>query len=247
MIRTGITLLLSFTVTLIAAQGVGINDDGANPDPSAILDVKSTSQGVLLPRMTNQERDQIANPAMGLMIFNTETGRINYFYDNLWYELGGTVIPVQNCTWSQDFTGLTSLPSGWTSSHSSQWRVESSDEAGGTSPELRFEYSYGSDQFWVRSGLIDMSSCVNLELKFKHYVPHVFWTSVDLKVQTSIDNSNWVNRDALEVSDESFGPATWTVDLSGVDGQSFYLRFVFEGSGWIIDGWYIDDISITEN
>ena len=46
---------------------------GATPDPSAMLDVQSTAKGVLFPRMTTTERNNIASPASGLMIFNTTT------------------------------------------------------------------------------------------------------------------------------------------------------------------------------
>lgn len=40
-------------------------------DPSALLDLKSTDRGVLMPRMTTAERSAIANPAEGLLVFNT--------------------------------------------------------------------------------------------------------------------------------------------------------------------------------
>jgi hypothetical protein len=46
---------------------------GTNPttmDPSSILEVESTTKGFLPPRMTETERDDIANPAKGLVIFN---------------------------------------------------------------------------------------------------------------------------------------------------------------------------------
>ena len=46
---------------------------GTIPDPSASLDVQSSSQGVLLPRLTTTERDAIISPATSLMIFNTTT------------------------------------------------------------------------------------------------------------------------------------------------------------------------------
>ncbi len=41
------------------------------PDPSAMLDVQSTSKGFLPPRMTTAERNAIENPATGLLVFNT--------------------------------------------------------------------------------------------------------------------------------------------------------------------------------
>lgn len=69
-------LILSFTmtVTLGFSQNVGINADGSTPDNSAMLDVKSTTSGVLLPRMTFAQRDAIVNPANGLMVFCTNCG-----------------------------------------------------------------------------------------------------------------------------------------------------------------------------
>jgi hypothetical protein len=41
------------------------------PDGSAILDVKSTSQGFLPPRLTTTQRNLISSPATGLTIYNT--------------------------------------------------------------------------------------------------------------------------------------------------------------------------------
>ncbi len=245
MIRISLFLLVFLIGHFSFGQGVGINSDASEPDPSAILDAKSTTQGVLFPRMTNEQRDQISNPAEGLMIFNTQTGRINYFHSDLWHEVFGSIIPNQNCQWSQDFTGLSSLPVGWTTSPS-QWTVYSSNDAGGISPELRFYYSGSVVQlFWVRTEMIDMSSCSNLELSFRHYVRH-YQNSFNLRVQTSTNGSTWINRATQTVTDD-ISATTWTVDLSAVDGQSFYLRFVYDGNEFDIFGWYIDDIIISGN
>ncbi|MCX6252355.1 MAG: hypothetical protein NTX61_16605 [Bacteroidetes bacterium] len=64
-------LFFSLLVNAAIAQ-VGINTDGTSPDPSAMLDVKSTSKGILILRMTQSERDVISTPAKGLMIFQTD-------------------------------------------------------------------------------------------------------------------------------------------------------------------------------
>lgn len=74
---------------LIAQDGVGINTD--NPDPSALLDVTSTSQGVLIPRMTNGERDLIASPARGLLIYSTTTNTFWYYNSSSWIEIASSV------------------------------------------------------------------------------------------------------------------------------------------------------------
>jgi len=64
-----ITMLLLLSNIMIAQ--VGINSDNSTPDPSAMLDVKSTNKGFLPPRMTTALRDAISQPAAGLTIYNT--------------------------------------------------------------------------------------------------------------------------------------------------------------------------------
>jgi len=59
------------------SQNIAINQDGALPDNSAILDVKSTTKGLLVPRMTAVQRTAIVNPATGLLVYQTDGGRLN--------------------------------------------------------------------------------------------------------------------------------------------------------------------------
>lgn len=67
---------------------VGINSDGSTPDASAMLDVKSTLKGLLIPRMAMTERDAITNPSIGLLIFQTDNNPGFYYYDGgSWTEL----------------------------------------------------------------------------------------------------------------------------------------------------------------
>lgn len=65
-------------------DGVSINNSGSLPDSSAILDVSSTDKGVLIPRMTESQRDSISSPALGLLIFNTTTNCINLWEGASW-------------------------------------------------------------------------------------------------------------------------------------------------------------------
>ena len=91
-----VTLLL-ISSTLFSQAG--INTDGSLPDPSAMLDVKSTNKGLLLPRMTAAQIGVIENPANGLQVFCTTDSKI-YAYisgSNIWKELlfgTGTIAPV---------------------------------------------------------------------------------------------------------------------------------------------------------
>ncbi len=74
-----------FVATSLMAQNVGINSDGSTPNASAMLDVKSTNSGILIPRMTETQRDAIASPATGLLVYQTnETPGFYYYSGTAW-------------------------------------------------------------------------------------------------------------------------------------------------------------------
>ena len=57
----------------LSGQGVSINEDGSSADNSAILDIKSTDKGLLIPGLTLNDASTaspVSNPATGLMIYN---------------------------------------------------------------------------------------------------------------------------------------------------------------------------------
>jgi hypothetical protein len=82
--------------TIIAfSQAVAVNSTGASPDGSSILDVSSNTRGLLLPRMTQAQRNAITSPANGLFIYQTY-GTIGLYCNNGtpaapdWQMLGAT-------------------------------------------------------------------------------------------------------------------------------------------------------------
>jgi len=69
------------------SQNVGIGT--TTPNASAQLDVTSASKGLLLPRMTQVQRNAILSPANGLMIYQTDGLSGFYYYDGLlWIQFG---------------------------------------------------------------------------------------------------------------------------------------------------------------
>jgi hypothetical protein len=54
------------------------------PNAAAALDVTSTTQGFLPPRMTTTERNAITSPPAGLMIYNTTTNKLNVRTASSW-------------------------------------------------------------------------------------------------------------------------------------------------------------------
>lgn len=91
--RLNIKLLfiVFFAWTVQAQNNVGINT--AAPDPSAVLHLESTTQGLLVTRLTSAQRDAIANPATGLIIYNTDLNQEEIYNGTCW-------IPsyLKNCT-----------------------------------------------------------------------------------------------------------------------------------------------------
>lgn len=81
------------SATSITAQ-VSINEDGSDPDSSAILDLKSNNKGFLPPRLTNTERDAIESPATGLIVYNTSDSCVQMYNGTAWVKLNyGDNIP----------------------------------------------------------------------------------------------------------------------------------------------------------
>jgi len=55
--------LLLFSSPLMS-QNVGINETGANPDASAMLDINTSNKGLLIPRLSRAQKSLIASPAV---------------------------------------------------------------------------------------------------------------------------------------------------------------------------------------
>lgn len=69
---------------MVYPQSIGINDDGSEPNGKAILDVKSLSKGVLLPRLTKVQRDAMEGldvSQVGMFIFQTDSEPGLYYWN----------------------------------------------------------------------------------------------------------------------------------------------------------------------
>jgi Chaperone of endosialidase len=81
-------LLLLNSYSPLHAQSVGINTDGSAPHPSAILDIKSNTKGILIPRTSTFSRLGMVNPANGLMLYDTTIGSFWFQNGGVWIESG---------------------------------------------------------------------------------------------------------------------------------------------------------------
>jgi hypothetical protein len=74
-----LVLLLIFFST--NGQNVGINTNA--PHPSAALDITDSTKGILIPRMTMAQRNNIQNPAEGLMVYQTDSTKGFWYFDGV--------------------------------------------------------------------------------------------------------------------------------------------------------------------
>ena len=88
-----ITLLLfMLSFTWFSFAQVGLNT--ITPDASSALDIESTTGGILIPRLSESQRDAIALPATGLMIYQTNEISGFYFYNGTaWTKINGATGP----------------------------------------------------------------------------------------------------------------------------------------------------------
>jgi hypothetical protein len=95
--KTLFVILVVLNLTSFSQNNTVITDNSSyNADNSAVLDVYSTSKGMLVPRMTSAQVLSISNPATGLLVFNTTVNSFWFYNGSLWDDLSSGT----NSLWS---------------------------------------------------------------------------------------------------------------------------------------------------
>ena len=87
MTKTSILLILIMLCTALLSAQNNIGIGTAAPHPSAIVDMQSTTKGMLIPRMDSTLRLGIASPAVGLLVYDTDYDCFYYYRATGWYSL----------------------------------------------------------------------------------------------------------------------------------------------------------------
>ncbi len=114
----------------VAAGGnVGIGTAG--PNASALLDVASTSKGLLPPRMTTAQRDAIPSPAAGLVVYNTTLAELELYNGTAWVGAGAGFAPGAIAAFA-----ASACPTGWTEYTAARGRfLRGIDNGAGVDPD----------------------------------------------------------------------------------------------------------------
>jgi hypothetical protein len=117
---------------------ISISANGNAPHPSAILDVNSTSKGLLLPR-TSDPTANIASPAAGLMAYNSTSNAPAYYNGNSWQSMSPASMGFKNMAIFGVGTATWTAPSGVTKIYVEGW----GGGGGATVYEIYGSFLYG--------------------------------------------------------------------------------------------------------
>lgn len=84
--QSSLTIALVF-LTGFAGYSQTVQKIGNNPmtlNSTAAFETESTTKGLLPPRMTTAQRDAIATPASGLLVYNTTTNLLEVYNGTIW-------------------------------------------------------------------------------------------------------------------------------------------------------------------
>ena len=145
----------------------------------------------------------------------------------------------------EDFSG-TFPPTGWNAygMNPGNWSQSTTSNAGGTSPELCFNWSPSfTGEAIYASGPVNTVGATSLDLIYSHFLNDFSGSGYTIGIKTSSDGVTW--NTAYEVAPTGdIGPVVenLTITTSDVGSESFQLGFFFNGYSFDLDYWYIDDV-----
>ena len=94
--RNKILLFFAITISMYSSAQVGIGT--SNPDASSVLEIQSTSKGLLIPKLSKTQRDAINSPAVGLLLYQIDNNPGFYYYtaSKIWIRIGEETIITAN-------------------------------------------------------------------------------------------------------------------------------------------------------
>lgn len=207
-------LFLSITILGILltqpglAQTVTVTDDGAYiGETSAVLDVKSTDKGMLVPRLSTSQRTTISSPVEGLFVYDTDMKKFYFFDGTNWQS-----IPIGNAyTTDTSFVITEQLLFEGDAIVWDDLRVPVESTGKGSTRAPGFgkflDDGSGSQGVWVQW----FDDGTEEELYFTVQLPHSYKVGSDIQ-----PHIHWVTNDSNE------GDVVWGLEYSWVNmGEAF--------------------------
>lgn len=101
-------MFISFSNNVLHAQNIGINADGSTPDINAMLDIKASNKGLLIPRTSTTSRTAI--PATkGLLVYDTTLASFWYNDGANWQQISNGSELDGTLNYLPKFTGINTI------------------------------------------------------------------------------------------------------------------------------------------
>ncbi len=205
--------------------GIGAN----SPNSSAILDVSSTSKGVLIPRMTSTQRNSIASPATGLLIYQTDASTGFYFYN------GSSWMSVSEPNWTSA-GAIQSVGWGATSTAPTIGTVNVNDysykQIGAKTWKCQLTYSAGSNPSGMSLGSGDYIFTLPNGLQFNTSLPGQAAYTADVGASSWIWPGLWLSSSSGSITNLSQGGLLYVVPYSSTQFRLIHVGIA--GVGYVI-------------
>ena len=232
--------ILIITLSIISYQitfaQIAINEDGSTPDASAMLDINSSDKGLLVPRMTSDQRDAIQNPVAGLMIYNTTDSCFNYYTGIDWYIDCGQ--DKSNGKYTLE-TGVSSSSSNYDVTYSIAFDSEDNMLMAG---RYKNTFTLGSDTSLYATGDSDLFFAKYDSDKNYQWIINVGSTDDDAYPQIRVDNN-----DDVYISGSFNGSITvGGTTLTSTNYDGFLAKYNSAGVfQWVVQTGFTDAAYIT--
>lgn len=217
-------IALFFSVSVFA-QNVGINDDGSSPDASALLDVNSTegNKGMLMPRLTQAQRNAISTPATGLIIYQTDNVPGFYYYNSAnWVKLSNERITYATVAEAEAATGIDN-DLCYVVQTETHYRYEASGSGNTDDNEYVLSTGDGGNTRWV-----GVSGRFNLGDISLQDIIHLDASSGSATI-TDMNKIYYITTPATPSA------ATITIPDANAENEGWYLRLFKEGGQGLIN------------
>jgi hypothetical protein len=233
--------------SIVLSQRVGIGT--SNPDPSAKLDVASINSGFLAPRMTSAQRNQITNPALGLMIINTTTNSVEFFDGSSWQNISSVTRSASRVKMLIGTTGSENVGDIQATADGGFILIGDSYISGAPTGSFAGLLTYGANDIYIAKfdgygslewhrfyGGTDAEQARSIQQTTDGgYILSAFCSSTNSGTLTGI-NSNGGTADFLIMKLDASGNITWQKLLGGSDrDEAFVVRQTADG-GYIAAG-----------